>query len=79
MITTTTFHVDSDNIEFVADLSKKRELSKIINFLLRAYREDKGYVNATDKVRELEALLKKKEMQYEAIKKESQEKGQDGK
>ena len=79
MITTTTFHVDSDNIEFVADLSKKRELSKIINFLLRAYREDKGYVNATDKVRELEALLKKKEMQYEALKKEGQEKGQGGK
>lgn len=74
-MTTTTFHVDTDNIELVSELTEKRELSKILNFLLRAYKEDKGYVNSVDKVKELEAQLKKKELQYEAIKKEGQEKG----
>ncbi|EQB69319.1 MAG: hypothetical protein AMDU5_GPLC00004G0289 [Thermoplasmatales archaeon Gpl] len=70
MITTTTFHVDSDNIEFVIELSKKRELSKILNFLLREYAKDKGYANSTNKIRDLEYLLDKKSKQYDALKNE---------
>jgi hypothetical protein len=70
MITTTTFHVDSDNIELVAELSKNRELSKILNYLLRSYRQDKGYINSADKIRELEATIEKKQKQYDALKQE---------
>ena len=70
MITTSSFHIDSDNIELVSDLSKDRELSKILNFLLREYAKDKGFTSSQNKIQELEALIDKKDKQYEALKKE---------
>lgn len=66
----TSFSVDADNIGIVQDLSKTRELSKILNFLLRQYQADKGYISVEKKVAELEAKVKAKDQQYEALKDE---------
>lgn len=70
MITTTSFKVDSDNIDLVSELSRNRELSRILNFLLRSYKEDKGFVDSRTKIDQLERKLKNKDEQYEALKKE---------
>ncbi|MEM3860550.1 MAG: hypothetical protein QW478_14335, partial [Candidatus Micrarchaeaceae archaeon] len=69
MMATTTFHVEEDNIEIVQELTKTRELSKIINFLLREYRKDKGFISSKEKIAQLEKALKSKDEQYEALKK----------
>ena len=70
MITTTSFKVDSDNIDLVSELSRNRELSRILNFLLRSYKEDKGFVDSRTKIDQLERKRKNKDEQYEALKKE---------
>ncbi|MEM0142815.1 MAG: hypothetical protein QXL94_02505 [Candidatus Parvarchaeum sp.] len=68
MHATTSFKVDEDNIQLVQDLSRTRELSKILNHLLREYQTTKGYISTEKKVAELEQTLKKKSEQYEALK-----------
>jgi hypothetical protein len=73
MHATTSFKVDEDNIAIVQDLSKTRELSKILNHLLREYQTTKGYISVEKKVAELEARIKAKEQQYEALKNEIQQ------
>lgn len=70
MMHTTTIHIEYDNVEFVEELTKHKELSRIVNFLLRSYKEDKGYVDSTTKIRQLETQLKKKEEQFIALKNE---------
>ena len=70
MHTTTSFKVDEDNVGIVADLTHTRELSKILNHLLRQYRNDKGYLSVEQRMKELEAKVKSKEQQYEALKHE---------
>lgn len=69
-MTTTSFKVDSDNIELVVEMAKTRELSKILNFLLREYAKDKGFSSSFNKIQTLEDKLAKKDAQYEALKKE---------
>jgi uncharacterized protein HemY len=71
MISTTTIHVDDDNIEIVQELTKSRELSKVVNFLLREYQKDKGFVDSKTKIDQLEKALKSKDEQYEALKREA--------
>jgi hypothetical protein len=73
MHTTTSFKVDEDNIQIVQDLTHTRELSKILNYLLKQYRTDKGYVSSATKITELEARVKAKEQQYEALKHDTQQ------
>ena len=73
MMTTTSFKIDSDNLELVSELSKSRELSKILNFLLREYAKDKGFTSSFNKIQALENKLAKKDEQYEALKKEVSE------
>lgn len=73
MMHTTTIHIEFDNVEFVEELTRHKELSRIVNFLLRSYKEDKGYVDSTTKIRQLETQLKKKEEQFNALKKEVSE------
>ena len=67
MHATTSFKVDEDNIPAVQDLVKTRELSSVINALLRQYR-DKNTL--TDQLKELADRLIKKTEQYEALKRE---------
>lgn len=69
MHATTSFKVDGDNIAIVEDLTKTRELSKIINHLLRQYR-DGNSIASKERIQQLEALLKAKDEQYEALKRE---------
>jgi recombinational DNA repair protein (RecF pathway) len=69
MHATTSFKVDEDNIALVQDLAKTRELSKIINHLLRQYR-DGNSIASRERIQQLEALLKAKNEQYEALKRE---------
>ncbi|EQB66442.1 MAG: hypothetical protein AMDU2_EPLC00007G0083 [Thermoplasmatales archaeon E-plasma] len=70
MMTTTSFKVDSDNIELVVEMAKTRELSKILNFLLREYAKAQGFTSSYNKIQALEDKLTKKDAQYEALKKE---------
>ncbi|WP_287950761.1 hypothetical protein [Acidiplasma sp.] len=70
MMATTTIHIENDNLEFVQELTKNKELSRIVNFLLRSYKEDRGYMDSAKKVALLEEQLKKKEEQYNALKRE---------
>ncbi|MCL5989789.1 MAG: hypothetical protein M1166_05625 [Candidatus Thermoplasmatota archaeon] len=67
MHATTSFKVDEDNIPVVQDLLKTRELSSVINALLRQYR-DKNTL--TEQMKELSERLAKKTEQYEALKRE---------
>jgi hypothetical protein len=70
MHATTSFKVDADNISLVEDLTKTRELSKILNYLLRQYKADRGYISSEKRIVELETRIKAKEQQYEALKQE---------
>ena len=70
---TTTIHIEYDNVEFVEELTKHKELSKIINYLIRSYKQDKGYTDLRTKIEQLERQLKAKEEQYEAMQKEAGE------
>ena len=70
MHTTTSFKVDADNIAIVEDLTHTRELSKILNYLLKQYKADKGYISSEKRIAELESRVKAKEQQYEALKHE---------
>ena len=72
MHATTSFKVDTENIAIVEDLTRTRELSKILNYLLKQYRSDKGYLSAEKRIEELETRIKAKEQQYEALKSEIQ-------
>ena len=72
MHATTSFKVDEDNLTLVQDLTHTRELSKIINYLLRQYKADRGYVSTEKRIAELEAKVKAKDQQYEALKSEIQ-------
>lgn len=72
MHATTSFRVDENNIQLVQDLTHTRELSKILNFLLSQYKSDKGYISSEKHIAELEARIKAKEQQYEALKSEIQ-------
>lgn len=72
MHATTSFKVDEDNIQLVQDLTHTRELSKILNYLLRQYEADKGYISSEKRIAELEAKVKAKDQQYEALKREIQ-------
>ncbi len=40
----TTFHIEPENVEFVEELTKHKELSRVLNFLISQYKENKGYV-----------------------------------
>jgi hypothetical protein len=71
MHATTSFKVDEDNIILVRDLTHTRELSKILNYLLRQYQSDKG--SSEKRIADLEARIKAKEQQYEALKNEIQQ------
>jgi hypothetical protein len=73
MMHTTTIHIEYDNVEFVEELTKHKELSKIINYLIRSYKQDKGYTDPRTKIEQLERQLKAKEEQYEAMQKEARE------
>ena len=73
MMHTTTIHIEYDNVEFVEELTKHKELSKIINYLIRSYKQDKGYTDLRTKIEQLERQLKAKEEQYEAMQKEARE------
>ena len=55
MHATTSFKVDEDNIQLVQDLSRTRELSKILNHLLREYQTTKGYISTEKKSRRIKA------------------------
>jgi len=66
----TTIHVELDNVEFVEELVKHKELSRVVNFLIRSYKEDKGYMDPHTKIEQLERQLKAKEEQYKALKDE---------
>jgi hypothetical protein len=72
MHATTSFKIEEDNIGLVEDLSHTRELSKVLNYLLRQYRADKGYISSEKRIAELEAKVKAKDQQYEALKGEIQ-------
>jgi thiamine monophosphate synthase len=67
MHATTSFKVDDDNIPAVQDLLKTRELSSVINALLRQYRDRN---TLSDQIKELAERLAKKTEQYEALKRE---------
>lgn len=67
MHATTSFKVDEDNIPVVQDLLKTRELSSVINALLRQYRDRN---TLTEQMKELSERLAKKTEQYEALKRE---------
>ena len=70
MHATTSFKVDADNIAIVEDLTHTRELSKIINYLLKQYKDRSSY---EQRISELEARIKAKDQQYEALKREIQQ------
>jgi len=65
MHATTSFKVDEDNIPVVQDLIKTRELSSVLNALLRQYRDRS---TLSDQIKELAEKLAKKTSQYEALK-----------
>jgi hypothetical protein len=65
MHATTSFKVDEDNIPIVQDLLKTRELSSVLNALLRQYRDRS---TLSDQIKELAEKLAKKTSQYEALK-----------
>jgi len=65
MHATTSFKVDEDNIPVVQDLLKTRELSSVLNALLRQYRDRS---TLSDQIKELAEKLAKKTSQYEALK-----------
>jgi len=65
MHATTSFKVDEDNISIVQDLIKTRELSSVLNALLRQYRDRS---TLSDQIKELAEKLAKKTSQYEALK-----------
>ena len=65
MHATTSFKVDEDNIPIVQDLLKTRELSSVLNALLRQYRDRN---TLSDQIKELAEKLAKKTSQYEALK-----------
>jgi hypothetical protein len=67
------FHVEPENESFVKELTRERSLSHILNFLLKEYRESKGWKPPEQRIAELEEILKKKDTQYEALKKEMSE------
>jgi hypothetical protein len=67
MHATTSFKVDEDNIPAVQDLLKTRELSSVLNALLRQYR-DKNTLS--DQIKDLTEIVAKKTMQYEVMKAE---------
>jgi len=69
---TTTIHIEYDNVDFVEELTKHKELSRIVNFLIRAYKEDKGYLDPRTRIEQLERQLKAKTEQYEAMKRETE-------
>ena len=68
----TGFHVEPENDSFVRELTRDRSLSRILNFLLKEYRESKGWKPPEERINELEQALKKKEAQYEALKHEQE-------
>ncbi|SJK84752.1 hypothetical protein [Cuniculiplasma divulgatum] len=70
MRATTSFKVDENNIGIVQDLTRTRELSKILNYLLQRYQQDKGYISAETQIANLEAQVKAKDEQYQALKQE---------
>ena len=69
----TSFRVEIENEAFVKELTKERGLARVLNFLIAEYRENKGWKSPDQRIRELEENLKKKEMQYEALKQEMSE------
>lgn len=69
----TSFRVEIENEAFVKELTRDRSLARILNFLISEYRENKGWKPPDQRIRELEEQLKKKEIQYEALKKEVSE------
>ena len=69
----TSFRVEIENEVFVREMSKERGLARVLNFLISEYRENKGWKPPEMKIRELEEALKKKEQQYNALKKEVSE------
>ena len=72
MMHTTTIHIEYDNVEFVEELTKHKELSRVVNFLIRSYKEDRGYIDPHTRIERLERQLKAKTEQYEAMKKEAE-------
>lgn len=66
----TSFRVEIENEAFVREMSKERGLARVLNFLIAEYRENKGWKPPEMKIKELQEALKKKEMQYEALKDE---------
>ena len=73
MHATTSFKVDEVNLTLVQDLTHTRELSRILNYLLRQYKADRGYISSEKRIAELEARIKAKDQQYEALKSEIQQ------
>ncbi len=69
MHATTSFKVDDDNISIVQDLTKTRDLSRILNHLLRQYK-DGNSIASRERIEDLETMLKKKDAQYDALKRE---------
>jgi hypothetical protein len=63
----TTFHIEPENVEFVEELTKHKDLSRVLNFLISQYKENKGYVDPHTKIEQLERQLKSKTEQYEAM------------
>lgn len=70
MMHITTFHIEPENVEFVEELTKHKELSRVLNFLIKQYKEDKGYIDPHTKIEQLEVQLRKKQEQYELLQKE---------
>ena len=70
MMHTTTIHIEYDNVEFVEELTKHKELSRVVNFLIRSYKEDKGYIDPHTQIERLERQLKAKTEQYEMMKRD---------
>ncbi|MEM0134681.1 MAG: hypothetical protein QXU18_05555, partial [Thermoplasmatales archaeon] len=71
----TAFRVDPENESFVKELTRERSLAHILNFLISEYKENKGWKPPEERIAELEQALKKKEQQYEALKKEVEQNG----
>lgn len=71
MMHITTFHIEPENVEFVQELTNHKELSRVLNFLILQYKENKGYVDPHTKIEQLTAQLKKKEEQFNALQREA--------
>lgn len=69
MHATTSFKVEEDNIAIVQELSHTRELSKILNYLIREYRERNGKLPEAI-IADLKEQSAKKDEQYQALKRE---------